>query len=63
MRKNFHLSEELIAAIEEARGESPASNFVEAQLWKSKAIRDGAEARGVENPKRGADGRGKWKRG
>lgn len=62
MRKVLHLSNELLAAIDHARGDVPASNFVEAVLWKSKAIKDGAEAAGVDNPKRPADGRGKWKR-
>lgn len=63
MRKVLHLSDELIAAIDEARGDAAASNFVERELWKLKSIKDGAEAAGVENPKRPVDGRGKWKRG
>jgi hypothetical protein len=62
MRKVLHLSPELIAAIDGARGDVPASNFVEAQLWRLKTINDGAEAAGVANPRRPADGRGKWKR-
>ena len=63
MRKVLHLSKELIAAIDEARGEVPASPFVEQQLWRLKTIKDAAEAAGVEKPTRPADGRGKWKRG
>ena len=63
MRKILHLSDELIAAIESARGDVPASSYVEQQLWRLKTIRDGAEVAGVENPKRPSDGRGKWKRG
>ena len=62
--KSLHvqISEELFAAIEAARGESPRNPFLEAVLWKVKTIRDGADAAGVEKPARPADGRGKYDR-
>jgi len=62
--KSLHvqISEELFAAIEAARGESPRNPFLEAVLWKVKTIRDGADAAGVAKPARPAEGRGKYDR-
>lgn len=52
------VSEELLAAVDAARGPVPRNPWIEAQLWKLKAIRDAAEARGVEKPDRPMEGRG-----
>lgn len=52
------VSEELLAAIDAARGPVPRNPWIEAVLWKVKAIRDAAEARGVAKPDRPMDGRG-----
>jgi hypothetical protein len=52
------VSDELLAAIEAARGDSPRNPWLESVLWKSKPIRDGARTAGVEKPARAADGRG-----
>jgi hypothetical protein len=62
--KSLHvqISEELFGAIESARGEAPRNPWIEAVLWKVKAIRDGADAAGVAKPDRPAEGRGKYDR-
>jgi hypothetical protein len=62
VRTVLHLTPELRAAIEEAKGEAPMSGFVEHALWKLKAIKDGAAEAGVENPGRPIDKRGIWER-
>lgn len=52
------VSEELLAAIDAARGPVPRNPWIEAQLWKMKTIRDAAQARGVAKPDRPMEGRG-----
>ncbi len=52
------ISEELLAAIDAARGPVPRNPWIEAQIWKLKAIRDAAKARGVAKPDRPMEGRG-----
>ena len=54
----LEVSEELLAAIDAARGPVPRNPWIEAQLWKLKAVRDAAEARGVAKPDRPMEGRG-----
>lgn len=54
----LEVSEELLAAIDVARGPVPRNPWIEAQLWRLKAIRDAAEARGVVKPDRPMEGRG-----
>jgi hypothetical protein len=59
MRKFLcEVSEELLAAVDAARGAVPRNPWIEAQLWKLKTIRDAAEARGVSKPDRPMEGRG-----
>ncbi len=54
----FELSPELLAAIDSERGSSARNPWIEAQLWRLKAVRAGAEKAGVTNPQRPMDGRG-----
>ena len=61
-RTVLHLSKQLVAAIDAARGDTPRSGWVEAQLWKLAAVKKGATAAFVVDPKRLADKRGKWQR-
>lgn len=56
------LSEQLLAAIDAARGPVPRNPWIEAQMWKLKTIRDAADARGVAKPERPLEGRGKYQR-
>lgn len=59
MRKFLlEITEELHASIDVARGAAPRNPWLERELWKLKAIRDGAKIAGVENPRRPMEGRG-----
>ncbi len=59
---NLQITEELFAAVETARGESPRNPWIESALWRTKAVRDAADAAGVAKPARPAEGRGKYAR-
>lgn len=52
------VSNELLAAIDAARGPVARNPWIESVLWKIKAIREAAVARGVAKPDRPMDGRG-----
>jgi hypothetical protein len=52
------VSEELLAAVDAARGPVPRNPWIEAQLWKLRVIRDAARAEGIAKPNRPDDGRG-----
>lgn len=52
------VSEELLAAVDAARGPVPRNPWIESQLKKLKAIRDAARALGIEIPDRADDARG-----
>jgi len=54
----FQITTQLWQAIDAARGDQPRCGWLEAQLWRMKSIKDGAEASGVENPKRPVERRG-----
>jgi hypothetical protein len=58
----LEVSQELLDAIDAARGPVPRNPWIESELWKSKAIREAAKARGVAKPARPLEGRGRWKR-
>ena len=58
----IEFSDEMAAAIDAARGKAPRGPFVEGLLRRLKAIRDTADAIGVELPDRPADRRGTWER-
>jgi len=55
---SFQLTDELFAAINSASGDKPRNPWLESQLWRLKAIRDGASTAGVTNPQRPMEGRG-----
>ena len=59
-RTVLHLSAELLAAIDQARGDAPRAGWVEQVMWRSGAIRDAAAEIGVENPRLPTDMRGRW---
>jgi hypothetical protein len=52
------LTEELAAAVDEARGDIARNPWLEAQLWRLKPIRDAAASMGVAKPDRPLEGRG-----
>lgn len=56
------VSAELREVLDAARGTVPRGSFVEAILWRSVAIKREAARRGVKDPKREADRRGRHKR-
>ena len=56
------ISDELLRALDAAKGDSPRAGFIESQLWRSPAVKKAAAAAGIENPQRAADGRGTWSR-
>ena len=55
---NFSISDELFAAIDAARGKVPRNPWLEQQLWRLKAVNDGAFSAGVNKPDRPLEGRG-----
>jgi hypothetical protein len=57
-KKLIELSNELWAAIDAARGDSPRNGWLERELWRLKSVRDGARESGVTKPERAIDGRG-----
>ena len=57
------LTDELLAAIDAARGTAARNPWLERELWKLKSVRDGAKAAGVEKPDRPIEGRGGNTRG
>lgn len=59
---NLQITEELFAAVETARGESPRNPWIESTLWRAKSVRDAADVAGVAKPERPAEGRGKYQR-
>jgi len=59
----FEMSDELAKAVDAAKGDSARNPFLEAMLWKTAAIKNGAKSAGVVNPARPQDGRGTWLRG
>lgn len=58
----LEVSDELAAAVDAARGNVPRNPWIEKQLWKSRAVKQGAAAAGVEDPGRPLEGRGGNKR-
>ena len=63
-KKLVGLSDELWAVVAEiqSRNNGKQGSTIEALLWRLGEVRTTAAELGVENPKRPADGRGKWKR-
>ena len=57
-KRLLQLTDELWVAVDAARGDQPRNPWLEAQLWKIGAIRKAANALGIKNPHRPADGRG-----
>ena len=58
-KKLIQLSDELWTAIDAARGDVPRNGWLERELWRLGAIRDGAKQAGVSKPQRPLDGRGR----
>lgn len=57
-KKLIELSDELWAAIDAARGDSPRNGWLEQELRKLHSVKQGAAAAGVDFPERPVDGRG-----
>ena len=56
-RIDFHLSEELLAAVDAAAGKGGRNALIEEVLWSSKRIRNAAKTAGVTKPTRPTRGR------
>ena len=61
-KKLIALTDELWAAIDAARGDTPRNSWLESKLRRTKAVRDAAKSNGITFPSRPVDGRGRWKR-
>jgi hypothetical protein len=58
----FELSDELLAAIDAAKGDSARNPFIERLLSKTAAIKKGAKIAGVVLQSRLPEGRGHWRK-
>ena len=58
--KLIEFTEELWAAIDLARGDTPRQAWLEERLWKIRDVRDAAEKKGIQRPERPV--RGKYTR-
>jgi len=62
-KRLIQLTDELWAAIDEARCDQPRNPWIESQLWRLGAIRAAAGKLGTKRPVRLPDGRGRAKGG
>jgi hypothetical protein len=53
----LEITEELIAALDLARGDEPRNAFIERTLWNSAAVKSAAKSAGIKKPVRRKPGR------